>query len=68
MSVPQQRERPDVVTFPDPNIAIRTPAGRAYRGKVLEHPSQHAEGESWLQVQFLEGTGKDDAHAAARLK
>ena len=64
----QPKDRPDIAIFPDLNIAIRTPAGRAYRGKVLEHPSQHAEGETWLQVQFLDGVGKDDVHEAALLK
>ena len=68
MNASQPKERPDVVVFPDLNIAIRTPAGRAYRGKVLEHPSQHSDGETWLQVQFLEGISKDDAHGAALLK
>jgi len=43
-------------------------AGREYRGKILEHPSQHADGETWLQVQFLDGVGKDDIHDAALLK
>ena len=57
-----QKERPDVAIFPDLNMVIRTPAGREYRGKVLEHPSQHAAGETWLQVQFLDGVGKDDIH------
>jgi hypothetical protein len=68
MTTSQAKERPDIAIFPDLNIAIRTPAGRQYRGKVLEHPSQHAEGESWLQIQFLEGAGKADTHEAALLK
>ena len=68
MPASQSKERPDVAIFPDLNIAIRTPAGREYRGKVLEHPSQHADGETWLQVQFLEGSGKETAHDGALLK
>lgn len=68
MNATAPKERPDIAIFPDLNIAIRTPAGREYRGKVLQHPSQHAEGETWLQVQFLEGVSKDDAHSAALLK
>jgi hypothetical protein len=68
MDASQQKERPDIAIFPDLNMVIRTPAGREYRGKVLEHPSQHAEGETWLQVQFLDGVGKDDVHQSALLK
>lgn len=68
MTDAETKERPDIAIFPDLNIAIRTPAGRAYRGKVLEHPSQHAQGETWLQVQFLEGASKDDIHQGALLK
>ena len=68
MDASQPKERPDVVIFPDLNLVIRTPAGREYRGKVLEHPSQHADGETWLQVQLLEGASKDDIHANALLK
>src|ERR1700682_4000835 len=63
-----QKERPDIAIFPDLNMVIRTPAGREYRGKILEHPSQHAQGEPWLQVQFLDGVGKDDVHGSALLK
>jgi hypothetical protein len=68
MSVASDNKYPDISIFPDLNIVIRTPVGREYRGKVLEHPSQHADGESWLQVQFLDGASKDDAHAVALLK
>lgn len=68
MNASAQKERPDIAIFPDLNIAIRTPAGREYRGKVLEHPSQHAADETWLQVQFLDGVTNDDAHSAALLK
>jgi len=68
MDASQPKERPDIAVFPDLNMVIRTPAGRQYRGKVLEHTSQHAEGETWLQVQFLDGVGKDDIHDAALLK
>ena len=68
MDTSQPKERPDVAIFPDLNIVIRTPAGREYRGKVLEHPSQHTADETWLQVQFLDGVGKDDIHGSALLK
>jgi hypothetical protein len=44
MNASQPEERPDIPVFPDLNMVIRTPAGREYRGKVLEHPSQHAKG------------------------
>ena len=43
------KKYPDVTIFPDLNITIPTPAGREYRGKVLEHPSRHAEGETWVR-------------------
>ena len=61
------KKYPDVTIFPDLNITIRTPAGREYRGKVLEHPSKHADGETWLQVMSFRALGKDDVHAGALL-
>jgi hypothetical protein len=66
-SVPDKKYA-DVTIFPDLNITIRTPAGRVYKGKALEHPSQHQDGETWLQVQFLKGETKDDQHASALLQ
>ena len=59
--------KPDIAIFPDLNVVIRTPAGREYRGKALVHPSQHAEGETWLQVMGLRAGPKEDQLAAALL-
>jgi hypothetical protein len=36
--------------------------------QVLEHHSQHAKGELWLQVLLLNAVGKDGIHTAALLK
>ena len=57
---------PDISIFPDLNVVIRTPAGNEYRGKALEHKSQHADGEVWYQVR-LNGVGKETLHASALL-
>src|SRR5262249_20775907 len=59
---------PDIAIFPDLNVTIRTPAGREYRGRALEHDSQHAPGEKWYQVQNLTPASKDDMHATALLR
>ena len=63
----QDKTLPDVAIFPDLNITVRTPAGRTYRGKVLMHDSQHAAGESWLQIMALRAVGKDEQLANALL-
>lgn len=68
MTTATDKKYADVTIFPDLNITIRTPAGRVYKGKVLEHPSQHQDGESWLQIQFLKAQTKDDQHASALLQ
>jgi hypothetical protein len=68
MTTSTDKKYADVTIFPDLNITIRTPAGRVYKGKVLEHPSQYQPGETWLQVQFLKGETKDDLHASALLQ
>lgn len=68
MTSATEKKYADVTIFPDLNITIRTPAGRVYKGKVLEHPSQHQDGETWLQVQFLKAQAKDDQHASALLQ
>src|SRR4051794_17750117 len=68
MTTATEKKYADVTIFPDLNITVRTPAGRVYKGKVLEHPSQHQDGETWLQVQFLKGETKDDLHASALLQ
>jgi hypothetical protein len=59
--------KPDIAIFPDLNIVIRTPAGREYRGKVLMHDSQHAEGESWMQVMNLRTESKEQTLEGALL-
>lgn len=68
MTTATDKKYADVTIFPDLNITIRTPAGRVYKGKLFEHPSQHQDGETWLQVQFLKGETKDDQHASALLQ
>ena len=59
---------PTLRSFPTSNITIRTPAGREYRGKVLEHDSQHIAGEKWYQVVNLNPVGKDNQHQNAVLR
>jgi hypothetical protein len=66
--MPADKNYADVTIFPDHNIIIRTPAGREYRGKVLEHASQHVPDEVWLQIQFLKGVSKTDQHDTALLE
>lgn len=63
----KDQSKPDIAIFPDLNVVIRTPAGREYRGKALVHSSQHAEGETWLQVMNLRAGVKEDQLAAALL-
>jgi len=63
----KDQSKPDIAIFPDLNVVIRTPAGREYRGKALVHPSQHAEGETWLQVMNLRAGAKEDQLSAALL-
>jgi hypothetical protein len=59
---------PDITIFPNFNVTMRTPAGREYRGKVLEHDSQHVSGEKWYQVVRLNPIGKDNQHENAVLR
>jgi hypothetical protein len=59
---------PDITIFPNFNVTIRTPAGREYRGKVLEHDSQHVSGKKWYQVVRLNPIGKDNQHDNAVLR
>lgn len=63
----KDQSKPDIAIFPDLNVVVRTPAGREYRGKALVHPSQHAEGETWLQVMNLRAGVKEDQLSAALL-
>jgi hypothetical protein len=67
MATPPEKTFPDIAIYPDLNIVIRTPAGREYRGRTLEHDSQHAAGEKWYQVIQLTPQGKDNVHASAVL-
>jgi hypothetical protein len=59
---------PDITIFPNFNVTIRTPAGRQYRGKVLEHDSQHVSGEKWYQVVNLNPIGKENQRQNAVLR
>jgi hypothetical protein len=68
MAAPAEKTLPDIAIYPDLNITIRTPAGREYRGRVLEHDSQHAAGEKWHQTVNLTPVGKDSQHATAVLR
>jgi hypothetical protein len=68
MATPAENTLPGVTIFPNFNVVIRTPAGREYRGKVLEHDSQHVDGEKWYQVVKLKPVGKENEHQNAVLK
>ncbi len=68
MTTPGEKTLPDITIFPDLNVIIRTPAGREYRGKALEHDSQHGADEKWYQVTNLTPVGKDSQHATALLR
>ena len=63
----KDQSKPDIGIFPDLNVVIRTPAGREYRGKALVHPSQHADGETWLPVMSLRSGVQEDQLSAALL-
>ena len=67
-AAPTEKTLPDITIFPNFNITLRTPAGREYRGKVLEHDSQHIAGEKWYQVVNLNPIGKDNQHQNAVLR
>jgi hypothetical protein len=68
MAAPTEKTLPDITIFPNFNVTIRTPAGREYRGKVLEHDSHHVFGEKWYQVINLNPIGKDNQHQNAVLR
>ena len=68
MPTPSGKALPDITIFPDLNVVVRTPAGREYRGRALEHDSQSVAGEKWYQVQNLTAAGKDDQHDTAVLR
>ena len=68
MAAQVEKTLPDTTIFPNFNITVRTPAGREYRGKVLEHNSQHIDGEKWYQAVNLNPVGKDNQHQNAVLR
>ena len=68
MSTPSEKTLPDITIFPDLNVVMRTPAGREYRGRALEHDSQSVADEKWYQLQNLTAVRKEDQHATAILR
>jgi hypothetical protein len=68
MATPSEKTLPDIAIYPDLNITMRTPAGREYRGRALEHGSQHVAGEKWYQVMNLTPIGKGNLHDHAVLR